>query len=490
MKQIDFYDLKKPFSSASIFENADKTLFYQISEPEMSIEKQKLFQKILRILNDSLNPELFEKETDQKIKTNQEVKTETENIKTVQEKLKAEVLRLLSLYSIRLNETDSAVFFYYIDRDFFGFSTVQPLLEDSEIEDISCSGPEIPIFIFHRKYGPMPTNIILSKNEADTLIRKMAQCSGKSITVAEPMTDAVLPGGSRAQLTLGSEITAKGSTFTIRKFNENPFTPFELVQNGTFTPTAAAYLWLCIESNMNMMFAGGTASGKTTSLNAFCRFIPINKKIVSIEDTAEINLPHLNWISGISRERPNAGENQIGQITLYDLLKASLRQRPEYILVGEIRGSEAYVLFQAMSTGHTTLSTMHAESVETLIHRLENPPMNVPRVMIQTLDVLVILTQIETDGRFYKKCLSIHEILETDPMTSEILTREIFNSADDTPHIDCEMFDLKKSSVLEKTRIRKGWTFEMLETEFEKRRRLIHNEGQAEGQTERANGAE
>jgi flagellar protein FlaI len=228
-----------------------------------------------------------------------------------------------------------------------------------------------------------------------------------------------------------------------------------------------AYLWLCAESNMNLMFAGGTASGKTTSLNAVCRFIPIDKKIVSIEDTREINLPHLNWISGVSREKQkssNPNERMAGEITLYDLLKASLRQRPEYILVGEIRGSEAYVLFQAMSTGHTTISTMHAESVDTLIHRLENPPMNVPRVMIQTLDVLVILAQTEDDGFFEKKCMAVYEILETDPQTSEILTQEIFNL-----NLPNEKISLEKSSVLEKTRIRKGWTFEKLEEEFNRR---------------------
>ena len=461
MKMIQSYDLNQNLS-VSIFENDDRTLFYQVNEPEMSEEKRKLFQKILSILNDSLNPKLFES-----------FENSEKRIATLQK----EILRLLKLYSIKLNDNDFKIFCYYIERNFFGFSSVQPLLEDPEIEDISCSGYDTPIYIFHRKYGPLPTNICLSETEADNLIRKMAQCSGKTISIAEPMTDAVLPDGSRAHLTLGNEITTRGSTFTIRKFNENPFSPFDLIKNETFTPEMAAYLWLCIESNMNLMFAGGTASGKTTSLNAFCQFIPRHKKIVSIEDTREINLPHLNWISGVSREKPNADENSIGQISLYDLLKASLRQRPEYILVGEIRGSEAYVLFQAMSTGHTTISTMHAESIDTLIHRLENPPMNVPRIMIQTLDVLVILTQVENEGRFFKKCLSIHEILETDPQTSEILTQEIFSQLNSDEGF---AFDLKKSLVLEKTRLRKGWSFEDLTREFNNRLEIVQKEKKEE----------
>lgn len=187
----------------------------------------------------------------------------------------------------------------------------------------------------------------------------------------------------------------------------------------------------------------------------------------------------MNWISGVSRERQKSSNSgkAAGEITLYDLLKASLRQRPEYILVGEIRGSEAYVLFQAMSTGHTTVSTMHAESVDTLIHRLENPPMNVPRVMIQTLDVLVILAQTEEEGRFSKKCLSVYEILETDPQTSEILTQEIFNR--NRP--DDKMY-LEKSAVLERTRTRKGWTFEKLEDEFNRRVSILQS--QANGEAE------
>ncbi|WNY23150.1 hypothetical protein MmiHf6_04540 [Methanimicrococcus hongohii] len=465
---LQSYELTKPHAAVLIIKTEDGRIFYRLSEPEISSDKRILFQKILAALEDSLNPELFEQNENRDEKEDEkedEKKDENKDLKI--EIIQKAVSDLLKLYSIQLSDSDLDIFNYYIRRDFYGFGMIQPLLEDSNIEDISCSGSNLPIYVFHRKYGSVQTNLILSESEAAGLVRKMAQCSGRQISVAEPMAEAVLPDGSRAQLTLGNEITTKGSTFTIRRFNEKPLTPEELVHNETFTAELMAYLWICAESNMNLMFAGGTASGKTTSLNAVCRFIPIDKKIVSIEDTREINLPHLNWISGVSREKQkssNPNEKTAGEITLYDLLKASLRQRPEYILVGEIRGSEAYVLFQAMSTGHATVSTMHAESVDTLVHRLENPPMNVPRVMIQTLDVLVILAQTEDEGRFSKKCTAVYEILETDPHTSEILTLEIFNQT--RPN---EKLSLEKSSVLEKTRIRKGWTFEKLEGEFNRR---------------------
>lgn len=455
------YDLIAPYAAASIVRTANGRIQYCLIEPELSSAQQALFQKIVSVLHDSVDPELFDKAADF---------TQTERL------LEASVFRILEQYAIRLSETERGVLLYYLKRDFFGLFAVEPLLKDPHIEDISCNGDNLPIFVFHKHYGSLETTLRLKERDIESLLRKMAQSGGKQISVAEPMADVVLADGSRAQLTIGREITTKGSTFTIRKFNELPMTPHELVLNKTFTAEEMVYFWLCIESRLNLMFAGGTASGKTTSLNAVCRFILPDKKIVSIEDTREINLPHLNWISGISRQKSisaEQSEKMTGTISLYDLLKASLRQRPEYILVGEVRGSEAYVLFQAMSTGHTTVSTMHAESVETLIHRLENPPMNVPRVMIQTLDVLVILAQTEEEGRFSRKCLSVHEILETDPQTSEILTAEIFflnNTAD--------AFDFSKSAVLEKVRIRKGWTQEKLEEEWNRRLRQILSEAE------------
>ena len=484
---VEKYDLEFPFSSASVFKKSSPPndfeqtnikrfspsfeYFYKIEEPVLGPEKTKLFEKVLRFLNDSADFELFE----------QNFETSAGSFENRDQRilfLEKKIAAILKTYSIQLSDDDFQHLMYFVKRDFFGFGRIQPFLEDFDIEDISCSGNCLPIYIFHRKYGSVKTDVSLSGAEAEKLIRRMAQFSKKHISVSNPMTDAMLPNGSRAHLTLGNEITTKGSTFTIRKFNEKPFLPFDLVNNGTFSPEMMAYLWMCIESNMNLMFAGGTASGKTTSLNAVCRFIPPNKKIVSIEDTREINLPHQNWISGVSREfSGDLSESSAGRVSLYDLLKAALRQRPEYILVGEIRGSEAYVLFQAMSTGHTTVSTMHAESADTLIHRLENPPMNVPRIMIQTLDVLVLLAQIENEeGRLVKKCLSIHEILETDPHTSEVLTQEIFNhsetQSENRRQNISDMSDAEnilKSSVLEKIRIRKGWTKEKLADEFRQR---------------------
>ena len=228
------------------------------------------------------------------------------------------------------------------------------------------------------------------KIELSNYVTKLAQKCGKNISVAEPMLDATMPDGSRIQMTLSKAVTTNGSTFTIRKFRADPITATDLIKYKTMSPEMVAFMWLAVENGINALIAGGTASGKTSTLNAICLFIPRESKIVSIEETREINLPHPNWIPGAVRSGFGEVVNEkfAGEIDLYDLMKAALRQRPEYILVGEIRGKEAYVLFQAMATGHTTYSTVHADSTESLIHRLEGKPIEIPRVMLQSLDIV------------------------------------------------------------------------------------------------------
>ena len=247
--------------------------------------------------------------------------------------------------------------------------------------------------MFHRKYGSLKSNVTYDdEEELSDFVVKLAQKCGKHISIAEPMLDATMPDGSRLQMTLSTEVTTKGSTFTIRKFKEDPFSPPDLIEFNTMSSEMVAYLWLAVENGINALVAGGTAAGKTSTLNAFSLFIPQEAKIVSIEETREINLPHSNWIPGVSRSGFGevVGGKVVGEIDMYDLMKAALRQRPEYILVGEIRGREAYVLFQAMATGHTTYSTFHADSTRSLIHRLEGKPIDIPRVMLASLDIAFI----------------------------------------------------------------------------------------------------
>ena len=272
-------------------------------------------------------------------------------------------------------------------------------------------------------------------------------------------------------MTLSSEVTTKGSTFTIRKFRSDPITPTDLIDYNTMSSEMIAYLWIAVENGINALIAGSTASGKTSTLNAFSLFIPRETKIVSIEETREINLPHENWIPGVARLGFGEVVNNrlIGEIDLFDLMKAALRQRPEYILVGEIRGREAYVLFQAMATGHTTYSTVHADSAKSLIHRLEGEPINIPRIMLQSLDVVCIQTISRVKNKRARRCKQILEIIDIDPSTKEILTNEVFHW---DPVEDTFIFS-GKSYVLERIRDEKNMTREEMTKEIKNRSNLL-----------------
>ncbi len=217
------------------------------------------------------------------------------------------------------------------------------------------------MFVYHTDYEQIISNVVHGKLELDDFVVKLAQRSGKGISKRQPQVDATLPDGSRAQLTLGREVSDHGTNYTIRQFKDVPFTPIDLVNWNTFSLEEMAFLWLCIENNKSLIFAGGTASGKTTSMNAVSMFIPPRSKVLSIEDTRELALPQRNWVASVTR--PSFGEDDKGDVDEFDLLEAALRQRPDYIVMGEIRGEEGRTLFQVMSTGHTTYTTFHADSV-------------------------------------------------------------------------------------------------------------------------------
>lgn len=382
--------------------------------------------------------------------------------------LKENVIKYLQEYRINISPRKRERIMYHIVRDFVGYGEIDVLMRDPYIEDISCDGPNTPIYIYHKEYNSIPANIEFPSDEIlDSFSIRIAQICGRHISIARPILDATMPDGSRIQMTLGREITTRGSTFTIRRFKDNPISPTNLVDFHTFSTAMMAYLWLSVESNKSLIFAGGTASGKTTAMNAVSLFIQPEMKIVSIEDTRELNLSHPNWIPGVTRQA-FSGEDK-GSIEMYELLRASLRQRPEYIIVGEVRGTEAYVLFQAMSTGHTTFSTMHADSVQSVVHRLENPPINVPRIMIQALDLVAIQVQVKVGGERVRRCKSLTEIVGVDPRTGELLTNDVFvwDAARD-------MFQYSgRSYVVESAMESRGWTEEKVRDELKQRQNIL-----------------
>ncbi|HEX2021515.1 MAG TPA: type II/IV secretion system ATPase subunit [Candidatus Thermoplasmatota archaeon] len=340
--------------------------------------------------------------------------------------------RLARRHHIELTPLSRARLSYYLERDFLGFGLIDVVMQDPSIEDISCDGPALPIFIYHRKYESVKTNLSFPSDETlDGYVMQIVQRSGKHISVAEPLVDATLPEGSRLQATLSREVTTRGSTFTIRKFRRDPFTPTDLLIFETLSPEMGAYLWLAVEHGASALICGGTASGKTTTLNALSTFIPPQKKIVSIEDTRELNLLHENWIPGVTRaggqSEDRSDGRRVGEVDMFDLLRAALRQRPEYLLLGEVRGKEAYVLFQAMATGHTVYSTMHADGVASAVHRLESRPIEIPRTMLSSLDVVAIQGEVRVGTRRVRKVREIVELTGIDPRTGELLTNRVFH---------------------------------------------------------------
>jgi flagellar protein FlaI len=223
------------------------------------------------------------------------------------------------------------------------------------------------------------------------------------------------------QLSIGAEVTTKGSTFTVRKFRETPFTPIDLVNLGTISVEMAVYLWLAVENGFNILIVGGTASGKTSVLNAISMFIPPASKIVSIEDTREINLLHQNWIPSVTREAEGRGS-----IEMFDLLRTALRQRPEYLLVGEVRGREAYTLFQAMATGHITFCTFHADSVEAVVKRLTKPPIDVPLMLLDGIDIVSLHGMVRLGDKRVRRCIRLVEVTGVDFENETVKTNEVF----------------------------------------------------------------
>jgi flagellar protein FlaI len=394
-----------------LYDEADHSLVYEVIEPVLSAEERAVAAYLRDTLERTLDGEAALGGDPAKVLTDA-------------------IRQAVAGTRLPLAETSARRIEYHLVRDFLGYGPVDVLMRDRMIEDISCDGPGIPLFLFHRKHESLPTRVAFqSEHDLDSFVIRLAQRSRKHISIADPLLDATLPDGSRLQATLSREVTTRGSSFTIRKFPADPMTPPDLIHLGTMSAELGAWFWFAMELGHSFILAGGTASGKTTSLNAIAQFIPPQKKVVSIEDTREINLSHPNWIAGVTRSgfggETRAGK-QAGTIDMYKLLEAALRQRPEYLLVGEVRGAEAVTLFQAMATGHAVYSTMHADSVQSAVYRLENPPISVPRMMLQTLDIVAIQGQVRIGDRMGRRIREVTEFAGFDPETRELMTNTVF----------------------------------------------------------------
>jgi flagellar protein FlaI len=449
---IEVYPVNEPYAYVRIlYDDSTMEYTYEIIEPVLTADENDLMEEVKQGVLERLD-----------------INMGNVTKEKAQKALAKYIDEVLSDYHIRLSPCQHAKMMYHIEKEYLGDGVIDAVMHDPNVEDISCDGVNSPIFLFHRKYESVQTSLVYtSAVELNSFVTKLAQRSGKFISIAEPMLDATMTDGSRIQMTLGEEVTAHGSTFTIRKFKDEPVTPTDLIQWSTFSPLSIAYLWLAVENGKSCIFSGGTASGKTTSLNAIALFIPRMSKIVTLEDTRELKLPHPNWIPSITRDAFSSDGK--GSVDMYELLKAALRQRPEYLIVGEVRGKEALTLFQAMSTGHITYSTMHADSVSSAVHRLENPPIDVPRNMLTALHIMCIQVQVQIGGRRTRRNKQIIEILDIDPRTNELITNVVFQWYEATDEIKYT----GKSFVLESIMEKKGWNEARMMEELRNRQLVL-----------------
>ena len=423
---------------------------YQILEPSLSERDQKALEIIKKLLMTELSISMGE------IRTKKEA----------EKRLGAKIEKMIKSYRLKIPPKNISKIKYYAIRDFIHLGKIEPLMRDHMIEEISCDGTGIPLYVWHRELESIPTNIMFQRDaELNNFARKLAYICGKHVSMADPIVDASLPDGSRINLTLGHEITRRGSTFTIRRFRADPITIIDLIKFGTVSIDIAAYMWYLAEKKSTMLIAGGTASGKTTALNALSTFIKPGQKVVSIEDTQELNLPHENWVPAVSRQ--NFTDTQIGEINQFDLLRAALRQRPDIIIVGETRGKEAYTLFQAMATGHGGFSSIHADSIDATLTRLTSAPMEVPKALIaNSLDLITLQLKIRVGNKSGRRIIQVAEIDGIDDKTGMIKTNTVFRWS---PTTDTHEFS-GKSVVFEKIKERDGDTQDKIDYELTKRR--------------------
>ncbi len=447
------YMLIPPYASAHIYWNKEiSELIYEIEEPLLQENEKLLLDKLEEAMLEIVNINVVIENT----------------VEATINYIDKTVKLLIDELNLSISFETYQKIFYYLFRDFVGFNEVDPLLKDYFIEDIECNGVNTPVYIVHRIYRNLKTNLIYKDGDKlASFIEKLAQRAGRYVSYAQPLLDGTLPDGSRINATYTKDVTSRGPTFTIRKFTQVPWTPTQLIAFNTLSPEMLAYCWLLIQYKSSILVAGGTASGKTTLLNALAFFIPPEARVVSIEDTRELNLPRENWLPAVART--SIGIGKVGEVDLFAILKSSFRQNPDYLIVGEVRGKEAFVLFQGMASGHASLSTMHADSVDTLIRRLQTPPINLSPTLINTLDCVVIATHAVIKSQETRRIREIVEIVNINRDGSALINTPFRWD----PRTD-QFFSKKQSKSFEKISIRTGISLEKLRLEFLARTRLLY----------------
>ncbi len=454
-KVVDRYPLYEPFAHVAIVQNP-KTGEYKYILDELQLDplERSVYNRILEILL-------------------AEIESPKEEILDPRKFFAEEAKKIVDKYRISLGWLPDVSWYkilYHAERDLVGFGRIDPLMRDPNIEDISCDGVNKPVYIWHRSYESIETNLEFETDEElDNMVVKLVHMAGKHVSSAFPIVDASLPGKHRLAVCYRREVTPFGTAFTIRKFREDPYSIIDLINLGTFSEEMAAYFWTCLENRASVMVLGGTAAGKTTALNALACLIKPGSKIITIEETAELNLPHENWVSLIARQSYGLGGSSVGEVTLFDLVKTSMRHRPDILIVGEVRGQEAYVLFQALATGHGGMCTMHAENLDSAIKRLTQKPMDIAPAYIPLMNIVLSVQRVHLlksgEKKAYRRVLNVNEIADYEDY------RNVFKWH---PAKDEHLPALNKSIMLSGITERLGVSKKDLLEEIERRKEILH----------------
>jgi len=454
-KIVERYPLYEPFVHVAIGQNPKTGEYkYFLDELQLDTLERAIYNRILDILLAEIEPP-------------------KEEVKDPRKFFAEEAKKIVDKYRISLGwlpEVSWYKILYHAEKDLVGFGPIDALMRDPNIEDISCDGVNKPVYVWHRKYESIETNLKFSSDEElDNLVVKLVHMAGKHVSSAFPIVDASLPGKHRLAVCYRREVTPFGTAFTIRKFREDPYSIIDLINLGTLSEEMAAYFWICLENRASVMVLGGTAAGKTTALNALACLIKPGSKIITIEETAELNLPHENWVSLIARQSYGLGASGIGEVTLFDLVKTSMRHRPDILIVGEVRGSEAYVLFQALATGHGGMCTMHAEDLRSAVKRLTQKPMDIAPAYIPLMNIVLTVRRVhiakKKEKRAYRRVVFVDEIADYEDYRTVFKWR---------PARDDFVSAFSNSVMLPSIAERLGISQKELLKEIERRKKVLH----------------
>ena len=378
--------------------------------------------------------------------------------------------KILLKYNIRVPAASWSKIIYFAERDLVGFGVLDGMMRDPNIEDLSIDALAKPLFVYHKGYESLETNLTISDEEQmDNLITRLSHMAGKHVSTAFPIVQGTLPGRHRLVATFRREVSPQGSSATIRKFREDPLTIIDMLNLNLMDYKIAAYTWFLMQNRATAIVVGATGAGKTTLLNALVTLTRLNTKLVTIEEVQEINIPHLNWTSLVSRESYAATEEKAGEVGLFDLVKAAMRMRPDILCVGEVRGEEAYVLFQAISTGHGGLCTLHADDSSSALQRLVSEPMNVPKAFLPFLDLVFVVRRISVPApgggfRAVRRVVALDEVVGAE---------EVSRSFRWDPRTDSFKASYDKSPKLERIARDNGLTMEDIMKEIDRRALIL-----------------